>query len=182
MEYKFPQLLESYGVSAEQTTKKIANMVNGFEETYNEYKEAFDDLDEAEDEKDRDVRLGELKNFEDSLNDLDNDIVKQLEIWNKNKDIWDKGRKVLAEKRAAKKAGLTDSVPQPVATQVAPEPIQVTPQPMSVGADGQITGVPDNSGFKGDGGVIKKKSNAGWWILAGFIGVVTLGAVMMKKE
>jgi hypothetical protein len=175
MEVKFNELLESYGVTPVQTTKKIADSVKTFDEMYEQYEEVIGNLNDAEDDEEREIRLEEIKMLESQMEALDDELVKNINVWYKNKDVWEKGRKALADKRAAKKAGLTTE------QTAASQPIPVA-QPMSVGVDGQISGLPNNSDFKGDGGVVKKKSNGGWWILAGIIGVVTLGAVVMKRE
>jgi hypothetical protein len=178
MEIKFYELLQSCGVTSEQTTKKIADMVSTFDEMYEQYEAVSADLSEAEDNEEREIRLEEIKELESRMEDLDVELIKSINTWYKNKDVWAKGQKALADKRAAKKAGLTTDQ---TANPVEPQPIPVA-QPMSVGADGQMNGLPNNSDFKGDGGVVKKKSSGAWWILAGIIGIVTLGAVVMKKE
>jgi hypothetical protein len=181
MEVKFAELLNSYGVRAEDTTKKIADLVAEFDEAWRDYQQASSDVEDIEDEEEKEAKLEEIRDFEQELKDADDELVKRIESWNKNKEVWAKGQKALAEKRAAKKSGvpLEGSVVPNATTSVSQTP---TAQPMSVGADGQISGVPNNSDFKGEGGVVKKKSGSGWWILAGIIGIVTLGAVVMKKE
>ncbi len=175
MQPKFIELLNQYGVTAEQTTKKIAELKAEFDDLYETYQDAVDNLKNMDEDDDDSVEREEIATMISGLNDLDADIIKKLESWDKNKEVWAKGRAVLAEKRAAKKNGGQD-VPAPVETQAPQSPVQPQPQPIPV------EGIPANSGFEGDGGVVKKKSNAGWWILAGIVGIVTLGAVVMKKE
>jgi hypothetical protein len=188
MEVKFAQLLNSYRVRAEETTKKIADLVAEFDEAWRDYQQAIIDVEDIEDEEEKEAKLEEIRDFEQELKDADSELVKRIESWDKNKEVWAKGQKALAEKRAAKKAGTQSlegsvSASPTISTQIeTPPQVAPTPQPMSVGADGQISGLPNNSDFKGEGGVVKKKSNSGWWILAGVIGIVTLGAVVMKKE
>ena len=171
MQVKFQETLQQYGVTAEQTTKKIVEMVSAFDEVYSQYQESVDNLDTAENSEEREMLMGEIDIYRDSLRDLDSDIVKKIESWDKNKEVWAKGQAALAEKRAAKKSGSVEGATATASIQSEP-----TPQPIPV------EGVPVNSSFQGDGGVIKKKSNGGWWILAGIVGIVTLGAVVMKKE
>ena len=177
MEVKFAQLLNSYGVRAEDTTKKIADLVAEFDEAWRDYQQAINDVEDIEDEEEKESKWEEIRDFEQELKDADAELVKRLESWDKNKEVWAKGQKALADKRALKKGGTPSDGGQVSTPQPTP-----TPQPMSVGADGQINGLPNNSDFKGEGGVVKKKSSGGWWILAGIIGIVTLGAVVMKKE
>jgi len=169
MEVKFATLLNELGVQAEATTKKIADAKVEFDEAWNLYQEALADYENADDDDEKESLKEDIESFEKELQEADDELVKKIKSWDKNKEVWAKGAAALAEKRAAKKTGGQEPIPQ-----VTPQPTpQVTnPQP-----------IPSNSQFQGDGGVVKKKGgNAIWWILAGVVGVVTLGAVVMKRE
>ena len=173
MEVKFATLLNELGVQAEATTKKIADAKVEFDEAWNLYQEALADYENVNDEDEKESLKDDIESFEKELQEADDELVKKIRSWDKNKEVWAKGAAALAEKRALKKSGGQEPTPQ-----VTP---QVTPQPTPQVANPQP--IPSNSQFEGDGGVVKKKSgNAIWWILAGVVGVVTLGAVVMKKE
>jgi len=171
MEVKFATLLNELGVQAEATTKKIADAKVEFDEAWNLYQEALADYENADDDDEKESLKEDIESFEKELQEADDELVKKIKSWDKNKEVWAKGAAALAEKRAAKKSGGQEPTPQ-VAPQ--PNPKFSTPTPQAI---------PSNSQFQGDGGVVKKKEgNAIWWILAGVVGVVTLGAVVMKRE
>jgi histidinol dehydrogenase len=168
---KFADLLNQLGVRAEDTTKKIAESKQIFDEAFQDYQEAVSNYQNSEDEGEKEALREEIDQFEADLTELDEDLVKKIKSWDKNKEVWAKGQAALQEKRLAKKNGVSTSnvLETPI---TSAQPANAIP----------VGGVPVSSSFVGSDGVVKKKSSGGWWILAGIIGIVTLGAVVMKKE
>lgn len=172
MEVKFFQLLNSYGVESNQTTKKINDMVVEFDEGWEEYQNALSDLESANDE-DREAMESDIKEYEEALEEQDELIVDKLKEWYKKKDIWAENAKKLAEGRENKK-NLKNNVNNEIPLVQSEEN-----QPQLVGASNNA--LPSGLGVEPTL-VAEKKGGEGWFIFGAFALVITLGAVNMFKN
>lgn len=173
---QFPSVLESYNVTAEQTTKGIVNDIAKFDEGYDAYMDTLNNYNQSTDPEEKQTLMEELNEFESDLDAADKAIIKKIHYWDKHKENWTKNMAAVhaardakvAEKRAAKAAANGEPQPQPqptqtVVSQPSPPPVQPQPQqPMEVA---------------------EEKTNWGMWVLGLGIAVVTLGvgAKYLKK-
>jgi DNA repair exonuclease SbcCD ATPase subunit len=171
MEVKFFQLLNSYGVESNQTTKKINDMVAEFDEGWEEYQNALSDLESANDE-DRQAMESDIKEYEEALQEQDELIVDKLKEWYKKKDIWAENAKKLAEGRENKK-NLKNN-----ANNEIPLVQSENNQPQLVAASNNA--LPNSLGVEPT--VAEKKNGEGWFIFGAIALVITLGAVNMFKN
>ena len=173
MEVKFFELLKSYGVESHETTKKISDMVTEFDEAWDEYNQALNDLESANDE-DREIMQSDIEEYEEALREQDELIVDKLKEWYKKKDIWAENARKLAEGRENKKNIKNNSD-----NQLPPTPAQPSMnQPQLVGASNNA--LPNSLGVEPT--VAEKKNGDGWLIFGAFALVITLGAVNMFKN
>ncbi|MFY8161503.1 MAG: hypothetical protein ACOVNU_09250 [Candidatus Kapaibacteriota bacterium] len=164
IEVKFAQLLDNYGVKASQTTKKIAELQNAFDDAWQEYEELIEEA-ESEENSDEIASIEEkIEEYETELKEADSELVSAINKWYKMKDVWAENARKLADGRANKKnnSNVTQTVNH---NQQIP---YETPQFVNPKAS--------------NGGEVKKKSSGGFWILAGFVAIVTLGSVVMKRD
>lgn len=169
VQVKFPQLLKTLGVNASQTTKKIAELKSKFDEAWEAYNELLESYEETTDRDEKNEIEASIEEFEELLKDGDDELVSLIKAWDKNKDVWAENAKKLAEGRANKKnnSNISQGV-QHNSTNRSEMPL--------FGNSKFVNPIASN------GGVVKKKSSGGFWILAGFVAVVTLGAVVMKRD
>ncbi len=181
MEVKFAQMLDEHGVTSEQTTTKIRDLKNVFDEAWSSYLEILDNYKSCTDVAEKEVLMEEINEFEADLQEADQELVKKINEWVKNKDKWEENKRKMAEGRA-RKAAKASAEPAP-----APLPVSGTTTVQS-GANTTSVSQPVNepqmaSAVHADGGKVEEESsNTGWWLLAGFVAVVTLGAVVMKRS
>lgn len=179
MEVKFFELLKSYGVESNETTKKINDMVTEFDEAWDEYNEALSDLESANDE-DREAMQSDIQEYEEALREQDELIVDKLKEWYKKKDIWAENARKLAEGRENKK-NLKNNSDNQLPTNAA----QVQINEPQIG-EPQFVAAPKNalpnSSINIEPTVVEKKSGDGWLIFGAFALVITLGAVNMFKN
>jgi len=164
VQVKFAELLESYGVQASQTTKKIAELQNDFDDAFAEYQEQLENLESEQDENEKATIQESIEEYETALKEADAELVTAINKWYKMKDVWAENARKLADGRANKKNN--QNVSQ-----------TVTHLPR---IDSQIPNFQNPIAFNKS--VEKKKSGGGFWLIAGFVAVVTLGAVVMKRD
>ena len=164
IEVKFAQLLESYGVNASQTTKKIKELESDFDGAWQEYQELIEDSENETDSDEQALIEEKIEEYEIALREADSELVSAINKWYKMKDVWAENARKLADGRANKKnnANVSQTVnhAQPIASEI--------PNFQKTTAS--------------NGAEVKKKSGGGFWLLAGFVAVVTLGAVVMKRD
>jgi len=165
MEVRFAQLLNENGVSVEQTTAKIKELVEAFNEAWGEYEEAVDNLENANEEDEEELKgiVGEL---EELLSEADAELCKKIQSWLKNKDSWEANAQRMAQGRANKSAQKGNTKTNSPQTSVD---FGSTPTP-------NLNDKPISEMTQ------EKKSGSGFWWLAGFVAVVTLGAVVLKEK
>jgi hypothetical protein len=164
VQVKFSQLLKKLGVNASQTTKKIVDLKSKFDEAWEGYTELLENYEESTDEDEQQEIKESIEEFEELLTDGDAELVSLINAWNKNKEVWQNNARKMAEGRSNKKnnSNLSQTVHHNA-------------------ANGSELPLFDNSNAS-NGGEVKKKSGGGFWIIAGFVAVVTLGAVVLKKD
>ena len=166
VQVKFPQLLKSLGVNASQTTKKIAELNSKFDEAWEGYTELLESYDETTDRDEKNEIKESIEEFEELLKDGDDELVNLINTWNKNKAVWQENARKMAEGRSNKKSNI--NVSQGVQHKAA--------------NNGEIPLFGNSKFVASNGGQVKKKSGGGFWLIAGFVAVVTLGAVVMKRD
>lgn len=172
MQVKFVELLNENGIDVSTTTTKIKELKKEFDAAWKDYQELYESYEIAEDSE-KEAIAEEISDFEKDLEEADDMLVKKINDWIKNKDVWAENTRKLAEGRANKKAAKENAVQSPPA-----QPQVVIPASGTISTKGATT-VSVSSGVVAEE---KKTSNGGWWLLAGFVGIVTLGAVIMKRE
>ena len=166
VQVKFPQLLKTLGVNASQTTKKIAELKSKFDEAWEGYNELLESYELSTDTDEKNEIEASIEEFEELLKDGDDELVSLIKAWDKNKDVWAENARKLAEGRANKKNNSN------VSQGVQHKSTNRSEMPLF-----------GNSKFvASNGGEVKKKSGGGFWLIAGFVAVVTLGAVVMKRD
>jgi hypothetical protein len=171
MQVKFVEVLNENGIDVSTTTTKIKELKKEFDSAWQDYQGLYESYEIAEDSE-KEALAEEIAEFEKDLEEADDMLVKKINDWMKNKDVWAENTRKLAEGRANKKAAKENAV------QSAPaQPQVVIPSSGTIPTQGATT-------VSASGGLVEEKesSNSGWWLLAGFIGIVTLGAVIMKRE
>lgn len=167
MEVKFAKLLSENGVTAEQTTAKIKDLIDSFNMAWDEYQAKIEEVEGASDEE-QDALVQQLEEFENDLSESDEIIYKKIQSWLKNKDSWEANAQRMAQGRANKNAQKTaQTIPPPNAI-----PTSVENATQTNGTTTQTIQEPNEV----------KKSDSGIWWLAGFVAVVTLGAVVLKNK
>ena len=102
------------------------------------------------------------------MREADAELVSVINKWYKMKDVWAENAKKMGQGRANKK---NNANPNANETQtVHHNEAKVSDNPIFGNANAT------------NGGEVKKKSGGGFWLLAGFVAVVTLGVVVMKKD
>jgi len=168
IEVKFAQLLESYGVQASQTTKKINDLQAEFDDAWEDYQNLVNEAESVEDDNALAVLEEQIEEYEIALRDADAELVSVINKWYKMKDVWAENAKKMGQGRANKK---NNANPNADVTQtVYHNEAKVSQTPIF------------NNSNPTNGGEVKKKNGGGFWLLAGFVAVVTLGVVVMKKD
>jgi hypothetical protein len=164
IEVKFAQLLESYGVQASQTTKKINDLQAEFDDAWEDYQNLVNEAESVEDDNALAIIEEQIEEYEIALREADAELVSVINKWYKMKDVWAENAKKMGQGRANKKSN--SNVSQTVHH-----------------GQGNATQIPKSDNHNASiGGEVKEKKGGGFWIIAGFVAVVTLGAVIMKKD
>lgn len=182
---QFPSVLESYGVTAEQTTKGIVSDINKFDEGYDAYMDTLNNYQESTDPEEKQTLMEELNEFESDLDAADKAIVKKIHYWDKHKENWGKNMAAVhaardakaAEKRAAKEGKPTPETQQIINQhKQAQANLAPTPPHIQERVDAAVAAA-------GTETPAEEKSNWGMWVLGLGIAVVTLGvgAKYLKK-
>ena len=168
IEVKFAQLLESYGVDASQTTKKINDLQSDFDDAWKDYQNLVDESESVEDDNALALIEEQIEEYEIALREADAELVSAINKWYKMKDVWAENAKKMGQGRANKKNNANPNA-------------DVTQTVHHGQGNGSAMPIFDNANAT-NGGEVKKKSGGGFWLLAGLVAVVTLGAVVMKKD
>lgn len=197
MEVRFQKMMEEMNISQDQVSKSIQSDIKLFDESWNEYAEAYDEYKTCSDPQEKVVLMDELNVFEQDLQQMDEAICKKVLLWDKNKEAYALKVQKMAEGRERKKAELAAQSQDNV---VVAEPPQVDPEPALsetiVDSTGSITAtqaqvdpqpeyIDQQTDFSTPPPVSKKEEGGdlGWWILGGAIAILTLGvgAKFLKK-
>lgn len=169
MEVKFARLLSENGVTAEQTTAKIKDLIDSFNMAWEEYEVQVEEYENADDDK-KELLQENIEEFENDLTESDEIIYKKIQSWLKNKDTWEANAQRMAQGRANKSAQKASSTPIN------------TPTPTHLSGTQTINQNNGTNTFTTQEPKEEKKKSSGIWWLAGFVAVVTLGAVVMKNK
>lgn len=195
MEVKFQQMLEQMNLTLEQVSKGIQGDIKLFDDSWNEYAEAFEEYKTCTDPQEKVVLMDELNVFEQDLQEMDNAICKKIQLWEKNKDIYAAKLQKMAEGREKKKAAQNgQTANQDVAVA---EPPHVEPEVALSGTVVDAQGGMVNEGanqavftdpmhqenFDTPPSKKEESNGIGWWILGAGIAILTLGvgAKFLKK-
>lgn len=162
MEVKFAELLNSFGVTAADTTSKIRESVENFNNVWEDYNKAIAQYNSIEDEDEKEALYDEIKSFEADLKEADTLLCKKIESWSRNKELWNKKAEQMREMNNAKKKAKEQASDTAVQTEVQGTSIA---EPQIQTAEQGTVIAQENTG------------NSSWvsWVLGLGLAVVTLG-------
>lgn len=167
---KWKQALADYNLTEETISHGLKKKIKEYREIevgVNELKNSINDESTPDDELEE--LQSDLTELQDSLQMADNNLVRAIEIYDKNKDRYAEMSKHLGKGRPRK-----NPLPNTDGSSAKPTP---TPTPTT-----NPTSAPTSNNDGKDGTEPKKKSNFGFIALAVAIGVISLGAVSMFKN
>jgi hypothetical protein len=165
---KWKKALADYNLTEETISHGLKKKIKEYREIeagVNELKNAINDESTPDDELEE--LQNDLSELEESLGVADNNLVRAVEIFDKNKDRYAEMSKHLGKGRPRK-----NPLPNTDTNTAKPNPTPTatpTPNP-TPNNDGQSVSEP------------KKKSSFGFVALAVAIGIISLGAVSMLKN
>jgi DNA-binding transcriptional MerR regulator len=169
MEVNFLKLLEELGLTQEELSQSLRDQIKAFNKLKKAYEDALAELEEYV-EEDRDELQTSLNETLAMLEDRDDELVKKLRNWFKNKDIYAKNAENLKQSRDAKAAANSGVPPT---TQAPPPTTEAPIVPPTTEAPKANDGNNDKDG---------KGSSIFWWVLVGAVAIGTVGAVILKKK
>lgn len=181
---KFEKKANELGLDLNDLSKAIKKEVNDYYEGVNELKTLKDSLNDAE-EGDVEAIQNEINELEEVLNDFDVLLVQKIEKFNQNKASYDDKIKKMAEGRErAKQAKLQGQAnPTPLSTSnVEYSPTTIPTSDVSKLVEPQPQVQPQQQPKIEEETPKEEKSDWSWLIIAGIVGAVTLGAVMLRKK
>jgi hypothetical protein len=164
---KWKQKLAECGLNEQNISHGLKKKIGNYyvlQEGYDELNNIINDPNSNENEIDE--AREDLQDVSDSLERADLELVKSIELYNKNKDLYAELGKNLKKGRPRK------NPIEPQAQNQTPTP---TPQPNPTPLE-----QPNNNQV--DSQEPKKKSSFGWIAFGLLAGVVTLGAVNLLKD
>lgn len=177
---KFENKAKELGLDLNDLSKSLKKEVSEYNEGLKELSDLKDQLENASDEEAQSIQ-DEINELEDVLNDFDVLLVQKIEKYNQNKASYDEKLKKMAEGREkaklAKQQGqatpptpIVEPTLEPTPTPIVEPIVDPTPQPTPTSKDEEPKPKEE------------EKSDWTWLILAGLVGAVTLGAVILRKK
>jgi hypothetical protein len=183
MNIKFQSKMNELGLSVNDLSASLQKKVQEFYETYSSYQDSLKDLEEY-DEEDKDEIQKEVDEVGMLLNQQDEELTRNIERFNRNKEVYASNAQKMAEGRANKKLAKQNNG---AISNAVPPVIQATggqvPQNNFTNTNPIVNNDPNNSNNGApEPKVEEKSSDWGWWALAGIVAIVTLGQVVMKDK
>jgi hypothetical protein len=160
---KYEQRLAELGVDKSMTSKGLQKKIKDFEDLLDFVDGSKKELNDIEDEDTRQDLEDEINQIEEDIPMIDDKLVSDINFWDRNKEMQAINVQKMADAREVKKLAANGGVMPPQA--------QAQPQ--------VVTNKPNNAPIPTEE---KKKKDWVWWGIAGFVAVVTLGAVWMSKD
>ena len=165
---KYEQRLAELGVDKTMVSKGLQKKIKDFEDLLDFVDGSKKELNDIEDEETKQDLEDEINRIEEDIPKIDDKLVYDINFWDRNKESQAITIQKMADARAAKKlvaSGGVVETPTPTPTQTqAPKVATTEPNKASIPTEE------------------KKKKDWIWWGIAGFVAVVTLGAVWMSKD
>lgn len=166
---KFEKKINELGLEIGKLSKSLNSEVNEYYKGINEVNELRESLESAEVDEVEGIE-NDINEAEEALNDFDELLVEKIEKYNLNKASYDEKLRKMAEGREraklAKAQGGTPPTPNP----------QPKATPPIDGGQPQPTPTPNSEPKE------EEKSDWSWLIVAGIVGALTLGAVVLRKK
>jgi thiamine biosynthesis lipoprotein ApbE len=102
MNIKFQSKMNELGLSVNDLSASLQKKVQEFYETYSSYQDSLKDLEEY-DEEDKDEIQKEVDEVGMLLNQQDEELTRNIERFNRNKEVYASNAQKMAEGRANKK-------------------------------------------------------------------------------
>jgi hypothetical protein len=183
---KFQNKINELELQFDSLSKAIKNDINEYLNAEKELEELKSSLQNANDEEKESIE-DDINELKEVLNDFDNLIIQKIEKFNKNKGFYDERMKNMAQGRErAKQAKLQNQSQPPLQVQNQSQPpLQGTVTLEAKNIDKTTltqqkveTQVKNNT----EENPKEEKSDWSWLIIAGIVGAVTLGAVILRKK
>jgi hypothetical protein len=178
---KFENKITELGLQHDTLSKALKTDINEYYNAEKELEDLQSSLKNADDEEKESIQ-DEIKELKEVLNDFDDLIIQKIEKFDKNKDFYEERMKKMAEGREKAKQAKAQGVYQPKQKQptetqpIQNEPTQAQPQQAQPIAKEENSKVEQTEESK------EEKKDWSWLILAGIVGAVTLGAVILRKK
>jgi len=162
---KYEQRLEELGVDKTMVSKGLQKKIKDFEDLLDFVDGSKKELNDIEDEDEKQDLEDEINRIEEDIPMIDDKLVSDINFWDRNKETQAINVQKMADAREAKKLAANGGVIPPQA--------QPQAQPQVATSEPNKASIPTEE---------KKKKDWVWWGIAGFVAVVTLGAVWMSKD
>jgi DNA repair exonuclease SbcCD ATPase subunit len=173
---KFENKITELGLQHDTLSKALKIDINEYYNAEKELEDLQSSLKNADDEEKESIQ-DEIKELKEVLNDFDDLIIQKIEKLDKNKDFYEERMKKMAEGREKAKQAKAQGVYQPKQKQqIEAQPTQTQP------TQAQPTIKEENSKVENNEEIKEEKKDWSWLILAGIVGAVTLGAVILRKK
>jgi len=181
---KYLQKITEKGLDANKLSKTLKSTIKTFEQLESQTQEEIDALNQEIETADADRQAeitARITELEADLNAADEEVEAEVEKYALMLPTYLKKAEYLHQKRGLKK---NPPAPQPPVepTPPAPNPPAPTPPVEPTPPAPPTPPVEPPAPTPTPEPVQKKKSDAGWWIVAGLVAVVTVGAVILKKR
>lgn len=187
MNIKFQSKMNELGLSVNDLSASLQKKVQEFYETYSSYQDSLKDLEEY-DEEDKDEIQKEVDEVGMLLNQQDEELTRNIERFNRNKEVYASNAQKMAEGRANKKLAKQNNGAISNAVPPAPAPIvhvdgnQIPQSNNNIPNNNPSVDPVNTTNNPPEPKVEEKSSDWGWWALAGIVAIVTLGQVVMKEK
>jgi hypothetical protein len=158
---KFEFTLKELGLSVNDLSAKIKKDIIEYNSSAKDVNQLENSIEDNDNEDQKIEMLDALNEAKTHLIEADNEIIKNIIRYNKNKDGYAERITKMHEKRGYSKPPANDNVEKPNVNNYRPNVNEQTYKPNIVE---------------------EKKSDWGFWAFAGLIGIVTLGSVMLNKK
>jgi DNA repair exonuclease SbcCD ATPase subunit len=175
---KFENKANELGLDVKNLSKALNKEVAEYYEGVDELNNLKATLDGATDEEAESIK-NEIQELEEVLADFDELLVEKVEKYNLNKANYDEKLKKMAEGRERAKQAKAQAQVTPQVVQTQPTETQPTPpveEPIAKVVDEPTPQPTQEEKPK------EEKSDWTWLVLAGLVGAVTLGAVILRKK
>ena len=158
---KFETTLSELGLSVNDLSAKIKKDIGDYTKSLNDVNYLENSIQDNDNEDQKLEMQDALDEAKTHLIEADNEIIKNIVRYNKNKDGYAERINKMHEKRGYSKPPVNDNNQKPNVNNYKPNVNQQSYQTNEVG---------------------EKKSDWGFWAFAGLIGIVTLGSVILNKK